>query len=66
MTCKEICYQQWVDNYNKKDKECFDLQLKCSKLEQKLEKIKEYCIPDLMFTECMKTILRIIENEVIK
>ena len=33
-TCHNLCYQQWVDMYNKKDKECFDLQLKLSKIEE--------------------------------
>ena len=32
--CEQICYQQWVDMYNKKDKECFDLQLKLSRVEE--------------------------------
>lgn len=32
--CEQIYYQQWVDMYNKKDKECFDLQLKLSKIEK--------------------------------
>ena len=31
--CEQICYQQWVDMYNKKDKECFSLQLKLSRIE---------------------------------
>lgn len=38
---KEKCsFQQWVDMFNKKDKECFELQLKHSKLEQENEKLK--------------------------
>ncbi len=31
--CEQICYQQGVDMYNKKDKECFTLQLKLSRIE---------------------------------
>ena len=38
--CEQICYQQWVDMYNKKDKECFDLQLKLTKLKQENEELK--------------------------
>ena len=32
--CEQICYQQWVDMYNNKDKECFSLQLKLSRIEE--------------------------------
>lgn len=38
--CEQIYYQQWVDMYNQKDKECFDLQLKLSRIE---EYISECC-----------------------
>lgn len=31
--CEQICYQQWVDMYNQKDKESFTLQLKLSRIE---------------------------------
>lgn len=49
-TCHNLCYQQWVDMYNQKDKECFDLQLKLSRIEElckelmsENDKLKEKC-----------------------
>ena len=38
---EKCSFQQRVDMFNQKDKECFDLQLKFSKLEQENEKLKE-------------------------
>lgn len=41
--CEQICYQQCVDMYNKKDKECFDLQLKLSRIEDVLQENCNQC-----------------------
>lgn len=41
MICENICYQQWVDMFNKKDKECYWLQLENAKLRNEIHQITE-------------------------
>lgn len=38
--CKEICYQQWVDMFNQKSKECFKLSLELAKLQEENARLR--------------------------
>ena len=40
---KNNSVNQWAEMYNRKDKECFNYQLRMSKAEVKIKKIQEYC-----------------------
>lgn len=58
--------QQWADMYNRKDKEHFKCQLKLARVEQKLEKIKEYvkkCNIKNMTMDVAFDVFQIIESE---
>ena len=61
--CEQICYQQWVDMYNKKDKECFDLQLKLSMIEDIAKYTQEVELSIIGYKHYIERILKIIRGE---
>lgn len=58
--CEQICYQQWVDMYNQKDKESFTLQLKLSRIEELANIIINI---DCNYISEVQNILKIIRGE---